>query len=44
MKIILLVIIAALLWNSNDARQFTSDKLQEASDFIKPETQIRIKL
>jgi len=37
MKFILLVIIGALLWNSNEARQFTSDSLQQASDFIQPE-------
>ena len=39
MKFILLVIIGALLWNSNEARQFTSDTLQQASDFIQPEQQ-----
>jgi uncharacterized protein YpmB len=39
MKFILLVIIGALLWNSNEARQFTSDSLQQASDFIQPEQQ-----
>jgi len=37
MKFILLVIIGALLWNSNEARQFTSDSLQQASDFIQPQ-------
>jgi len=37
MKFILLIIIGALLWNSNEARQFTSDSLQQASDFIQPE-------
>ena len=44
MKFILLVIIGALLWNSNEARQFTSDSLQQASDFIQPEQQRQIKL
>ena len=39
MKFILLVIIGALLWNNNDARQFTSDQLQSMSDFIEPNTQ-----
>ncbi len=43
MKFILLVIIGALLWNSNEARQFTSDSLQQASDFIQPEQQRQIK-
>ena len=44
MKFILLVIIGALLWNSNDARQFTSDELQSMSDFIEPNQQHEIKL
>jgi hypothetical protein len=39
MKFILLVIIGALLWNSNDARQFTSDMLQKGSDIVSPEPQ-----
>jgi hypothetical protein len=43
MKFILLVIIGALLWNSNEARQFTSDSLQQASDFIQPENSIRLR-
>jgi len=43
MKFILLVIIGALLWNSNEARQFTSDSLQSASDFIQPENSIRLR-
>ena len=44
MKFILLVIIGALLWNSNEARQFTSDSLQSMSDFIEPNQQRQIKL
>ena len=44
MKFILLVIIGALLWNSNEARQFTSDQLQNASDFIQPEQQRMINI
>ena len=44
MKFILLVIIGALLWNNNDARQFTSDQLQNASDFIQPEQQRMINI
>ena len=42
MKFILLVIIGALLWNSDEARQFTSDSLQSASDFIQPDQQRQI--
>ena len=44
MKFILLVIIGALLWNNNDARQFTSDQLQSMSEFIQPNQQREIKL
>ena len=44
MKFILLVIIGALLWNNNQARQFTSDSLQQASDFIEPNQQRQINL
>ena len=36
MKIILIGIIGVLLWQSPDARKFTSDALQQASDFIEP--------
>jgi len=43
MKFILLCIIGALLWNSEDARYFTADQLQNASEFIRPDNnQIRI--
>jgi len=36
MKIILIAIIGVLLWQSTDARKFTSDALQSVSDFIEP--------
>ena len=36
MKFLLVVIIGVLLWNNNEARKFTSDALQSASDFIQP--------
>ena len=36
MKTVLVIIIGVLLWNNNDARIFTSDALQQASDFIQP--------
>ena len=43
MKFILLCIIGALLWNSEDARYFTADVLNDAAEFIRPESnQIRI--
>ena len=36
-KVLLLVIIGVLLWNSNDARQFTADALDNAAEFVRPE-------
>ena len=36
MKTVLVIIIGVLLWNNNQARIFTSDVLQQASDFIEP--------
>jgi len=44
MKSILLVIIGVLLWQSTEARQFTSDSLKQASDFIQPNQSHNIKL
>jgi len=38
MKTILIVIIGVLLWQSTDAREFTSNALQSASDIIEPDT------
>ena len=42
MKLALVVIIGVLLWNSNDARQFTSDVLSDASEFIRPDSKFKI--
>jgi hypothetical protein len=39
MKFALLVIIGILLFNNNDARQFTAERLYDAADFIDPRTQ-----
>ena len=36
MKTALVIIIGVLLWNSTDARQFTSNVLEGAADFIEP--------
>ena len=36
MKTVLVAIIGVLLWQSPDARKFTADVLQQASDFIEP--------
>ena len=38
MKTVLIVIIGLLLWQSTDARKFTANVLQQASDFIEPIT------
>ena len=42
MKFALVVIIGVLLWNRNDARQFTSDVLSDASEIIRPDSKIKI--
>ena len=36
MKTALIIIIGVLLWQSTDARKFTANVLQQASDFIEP--------
>ena len=36
MKVLLLLIIGALLWSNNDARHFTADRLQDASNLVRP--------
>ena len=37
MKTVLIVIIGVLLWQSTDARKFTANVLQTASDIIEPD-------
>ena len=37
MKVILLVIIGVLVFQSEDSRYFISDQLQNASEFVRPE-------
>jgi len=44
MKPVLIIIIGILLWQSADARQFTSNALQGASDFVEPNKQHNINL
>ena len=36
MKFLLLVVIGCLLWTNDDARQFTADRLDDASELIRP--------
>ena len=37
MKVILLVIIGVLVFQSEDSRYFISDQLQNASEFVRPD-------
>jgi hypothetical protein len=42
-KVLLLIVIAVLFWNSTDARRFTSDRLNDAAEFVRPDSnEIRI--
>ena len=36
-KVLLLIVIAVLFWNSTDARQFTSDRLFDAATIVSPQ-------
>ena len=36
MKTLLIIVIGVLLWQSTDARKFTANVLQTASDLIEP--------
>ena len=37
MKTVLVIVIGVLLWQSTDARKFTANVLQSASDIIEPD-------
>ena len=37
MKVVLIAIIGVLLWQSTEARQFTSDALETISEIIEPD-------
>lgn len=37
MKFVLLVVIGALVWTNDEARTFTADVLQDASEVVRPE-------
>ena len=43
MKFVLLVVIGVLLYNSNDARFFISDQLNNASEMIRPDAQLNFR-
>jgi|TARA_Y100000310_G_scaffold274396_1_gene290392 hypothetical protein len=43
MKFLLVAIIGVLLYNSNDARFFISDQLNNAAEVIRPDAQLNIR-
>ena len=43
MKLILLIVIGVLIYQSDDSRYFVSDQLQNASEFIRPEPKFNIR-
>ena len=43
MRFLLLVIIGVLVYNSNDARFFISDQLNNASEIIRPDAQLNFR-
>ena len=42
-KVLLLIVIGALIYQSNDARFFISDRLNDASEFIRPDPQFNFR-
>lgn len=42
-KVILLVLVGVLLYQSKDARFFISDRLNDASEMIRPDPQFNIR-
>ncbi|QPB07950.1 hypothetical protein [Synechococcus phage S-H38] len=42
MKVLLIAIIGVLIWQSNDARHFIADSLENTADFIRPNTKLTI--
>ena len=42
-KFLLFIVIAVLFWNSDDARRFTADRLNDAAEIVRPaNNEIRI--
>jgi len=37
-KVLLLILIGVLFWNSNDARRLTADRLNDAAEIVRPQT------
>ena len=42
-KFLLLIVIGVLIYNSNDARFFISDQLNNAAEVIRPDAQLQIR-
>jgi len=42
-KFLLLIVIGVLIYNSNDARFFISDQLNNAAEVIRPDAQLNIR-
>lgn len=42
-KVLLLILIGVLIYNSQDARFFISDRLNDASEFIRPEPNLQFR-
>ncbi len=43
MKIILLILVGVLIYNSEDSRFFISDQLQNASELVRPNAKFNIR-
>jgi len=43
MKIILLILVGVLIYNSEDSRFFISDQLQNASEIVRPNAKFNIR-
>ena len=42
-KFLLLILIGVLIYNSEDARFFISDRLNDASEFVRPDPKIELR-
>ena len=43
MKLILLILVGVLIYNSEDSRFFISDQLQNASEIVRPNAKFNIR-
>ena len=42
MKIALLIVVGILFWTSDDARNFTADQLNNASEIVRPDVEKKV--